>query len=351
MTFANVAHAADFRVTFLNPGGETGFWGDVSRTMAAAAADLDVDLEILHAERQPYIMEALLRKRLDDGDLPDYFVLVNESQSAGRLLQLMDGMPSKVFFLLNKLTPQQKANLEEHNIDLGNIVGSISPDNETAGYEMAQSLIDAARMVRQDGGPLNLLALTGDVSTPAGVQREMGMLRAVADNDDVKLLHAIPADWNETVAYRRASEVFARMPVDMVWAANDDIAFGARKAALEAGLTPGKDIFFAGLNWSERGMEAVHEGEMTMTHGGHFFAGAWSMVMLHDHFFRDFEGDVFVDVLFKMSPVTQQNVDLYLSALGDGNWDKIDFSLFSKTINNRSHYDFSAAAILDAARN
>ncbi|POF28586.1 ABC transporter substrate-binding protein [Roseibium marinum] len=349
LTFAGVAQSADFRVTFINPGGETGFWGDVSRTMAAAAADLNVELEILYADRQPYIMEALLKKRLDDGDLPDYFVLVNENQSAARLLQLMDGKPSKVFFLLNKLTAKQKNNLERHNIDLRNIVASIVPDNETAGYEMAQSLIEKARKLKPQGEPIHLLALTGDTTTPAGLQRETGMLRAVADNPDVRLLHAIPTDWNETIAFRRARDVFARTKVDVVWGANDDIAFGALKAAVEAGLIPGENIFFAGLNWSLRGMEAVREQNLTMTHGGHFFAGAWSMVMLRDHFFRTVEGEVFVDVLFKMSPVTLENVDLYLTNLGDGNWEKIDFSQFRKTGSGRSHYDFSASAILEAA--
>ncbi|WP_299816065.1 ABC transporter substrate-binding protein [uncultured Roseibium sp.] len=349
LTFAGVAQSADFRVTFINPGSETGFWGDVSRTMTAAAADLNVELEILHADRQPYIMEALLKKRLEDGDLPDYFVLVNENQSAARLLQLLDGKSSKVLFLLNKLTPKQKSNLEKHNIDLSNIVASIIPDNENAGYEMALSLIERARKSKPQGKPIRLLALTGDTATPAGLHRETGMLRAVADNPDVKLLHAIPADWNETIAYKRAGNVFTRTQVDVVWAANDDIAFGAQKAALEAGLSPGEVIFFAGLNWSSRGMEAVRDHSLTMTHGGHFFAGAWSMVMLRDHFFKNIEGEAFVDVLFKMSPITSENVDLYLANLGDNNWEKIDFRQFCKTINGRSHYDFSAAAILEAS--
>ncbi|KZM52168.1 sugar ABC transporter substrate-binding protein [Labrenzia sp. OB1] len=349
MTFAGVAHSADFRVTFINPGSETGFWGDVSRTMTAAAADLNVELEILNADRQPYIMEALLKKRLEDGDLPDYFILVNENQSAARLLQLMDGKPSKVLFLLNKLTPKQKKNLERHNIDLGNIVASIVPDNESAGYEMASSLIEKARKFKPQGETIRLLALTGDASTPAGLHRETGMLRAVANNPDVKLLHAIPTDWNETVAYKRARNVFERAQVDIVWAVNDDVAFGAQKAALEAGLRPGEDIFFAGLNWSSDGMEAVRDDSLTMTHGGHFFAGAWALVMLRDHFSRSVDGEIFVDVVFRMSPITPENVDLYLTNIGDSDWDKIDYRQFCKTINGSSHYDFSAGAILKAS--
>jgi ABC-type sugar transport system substrate-binding protein len=348
MIFSGAVQAADFRVTFINPGGESGFWGEVSSTMSAAAADLDVDLEILNANRKPYAMEELLQQRLEHDDLPDYFILVNENQTGARLIQLMAGQPSKVLFLLNNLTPIQKSILENRNIDLHSVIASIVPDNETAGYEMAQSLFAKARALNPGKKEIRLLALTGDTNTPAGLQRELGMQRAIADNHDVTLIHAIPVNWNEEIAYARAKTVLSRTQVDVIWGANDDIALGARKAVEEAGLEPGKDVLFAGLNWSKRGMEAVQENKMTMTHGGHFFAGAWAIVMLRDHFFKSSEGEVFVDVLFKMSPISPVNVETYLQSLGDRDWDKVDFNAFCKTESARSHYDFSAEAILRA---
>lgn len=347
--FMSLAHAADFKVTFINPGGNSGFWGEVSKTMSAAAADLDIDLEILNADRKPYGMEEQLQQRLKQGNLPDYFILVNEYQAAARLVQLLDGKPSRVLFLLNNLTPKQRAILELRNIDLRKIVASIEPDNENAGYEMARSLFEKERALYPERKKIRLLALTGDTSTPAGLFRETGMQRAVADNPDVDLIHAIPVNWNEETAYARASEVLSRTKVDVVWGANDAIAFGARKAAEEKGMKAGADVLFAGLNWSRRAMDAIQRQEMTMSHGGHFFAGAWAIVLLRDHFYRISTGEVHVNVRFKMSPITADNVEHYLESLGDGNWDKIDFGRFCKTRNGRSNYDFSAAAILEAA--
>ncbi len=349
LLFAVSAHAGEFRVVFLSPGGETGFWGDVAKTMSAAAQDFDVDLEILYADRKPYAMEEMLHERLGRGDHPDYFVLVNENQAGARLVQQMAGTSSKVIFMLNKLTMKQREILERRGFDLTKIIAGIEPDNETAGYEMAQSLFERARQLDPERGEIRLLALTGDTSTPAGLNRELGMQRAVADNPDVRLVHAIPVAWNETTAYRRTREVLKRGQLDVIWGANDDIALGARKAAMEAGLVPGKDILFSGLNWSARGMNAVRDGTMTMTHGGHFFAGAWSMVLLRDHFHKTVRGEMFVDVLFKMSPITIDNVNLYLERLGDGNWERIDFSTFSKSGSDHNHYDFSAGTILQAA--
>ncbi|GAB4531315.1 MAG: ABC transporter substrate-binding protein [Roseibium sp.] len=343
------AQAADFRVTFVSPGGKTGFWGEVASTMAAAASDLNADLEVLYADRKPYAMAELLSRRLAEGDPPDYFILVNENQAGARLMQLMEGSSSKVLFLLNKLTPSQKDNLERRNIDLHNVIASIIPDNETAGYEMAESLFEALRQAAPGRDRYRLLALTGDTSTPAGLQRELGMIRAVADNDDVTLMHAIPVSWSEDTAYERAGTALGRGRIDAIWGANDDIALGAGRAAAESGRTAGRDVFLAGLNWSQRGMEAVRDGRMTMTHGGHFFAGAWIMVMLRDYHFRTVRGEMSVDVMFKMSPITRENVDMYLDRLGDGDWDRIDFRRFCKTINGDSHYDFSAEAILSAA--
>jgi len=340
--------AADFRVTFINPGEEHGFWGEVTRTMEAAASDLNVDLEVLNAERRPYAMEELLSQRLSQGDLPDYFILVNEHQAAPRLMQLMEGKSSKVLFLLNNLTPAQKGILERRNIGLQNIVASIVPYDEQAGYEMAEALFADARVSKAKKEKIRLLALTGDASTPADQHRELGMLRAVADNPDVQLVHAIPADRREALAYNRTLGVLKRADIDIVWSATDEMAFGARRASDEMGLQAGHDILFAGLGWSKRAMDSVQSGEMTVTHGGEFFAGAWSIVMLRDHFFRTVKGEVFVDVLFRMTPITRENVALYLNHLGDGDWDKIDFRRFCKSRTGRSHYDFSAQAILDA---
>ncbi len=348
LVVAGAAQAADFRVTFINPGEENGFWGEVSKTMEAAAEDLNVDLEVLYANRKPYAMEELLQQRVERGDLPDYFVLVNENQAAARLMQLLDGKPSKVLFLLSKLTLKQRRILERRNIDLRGIVASIVPDNEIAGYEMAQSLIDTARLLNPDRKEIRLLALTGDTTTALGLERELGMMRAIADNPDVKLVHAIPVQWNEDLAYARTGSVLSRTNVDVIWSASDAISFGAQRAAVDAGLVPGKDVLFSGLGWSRRAMEAVREKKMTMTYGGHALSGAWAIVMLRDHFFKSFENALFIDVLFKMSPITTENVETYLTGLGDGDWTKIDFGQFSKAVTGRNHYDFSAKALLKA---
>lgn len=194
-----------------------------------------------------------------------------------------------------------------------------------------------------------MFALSGDSSTLAGIQREAGMLRAVAESEHVGLVRVIPVNWNEETAYERARDLLSHSSFDAIWAANDAIAIGAQRAATEMGHAPGHDVSFVGLNWSLRGMHEVRKGTLTMSHGGHFLAGAWAIVILNDHFKGAATDRAPMDIHFKMSPITPDNVDLYLERLGDRNWDKIDFAGFSKTATGSSDYDFSATAVLEAA--
>lgn len=349
VAMSGYVQAGETRVTFINPGGTQSFWGDVSQTMTAAAADLNIDLEILNADRRPYYMEELLKVRLEQGDLPEYVILVNELQEGARLIKMLEGHPIKVIFLLNGLTRTQLETLDE--TAKKPIIGSIIPNNEQAGYEMAVSLVSHSRALMPDKERLRLLALTGDDSTPAALDRQSGMERAIAEYGDVDLIAAVPVNWSGETAYDRTRAFLGRTQIDMIWGANDDIALGASRAAVERGLEPGKNIALAGLNWSKPAMDAVRRGYLTMTHGGHFFAGAWVMVMLYDHHHNAADTTATNDVVFEMSAITPANVDLFLERLGDKDWDKIAFSRFSRVNTGLPLYDFSAEAILEAASN
>ncbi len=338
---------ASVSVTFINPGGASAFWGDVSATMAAAAEDLDIDLEVIHTDRDRIKMVEASRTLAARTDLPDYVILVNELQQAPVMLEALQPTGVPVFVLLNRMTPDQREAFVASGGDLSRIVASIVPDNEIAGYEMAMSVISAARSRGLDEDGLHLLALLGDTATPAALAREAGMMRALEENPDVTLVRAFPVMWSEETAYERTASVLRRFDLDAVWAANDQIALGARRAAREAGKTPGESIVFAGLNWSTEGLSAVRAGEMTMTHGGHFFAGAWSMVMIRD--LADGLLPQGSHVEFPMSAVRPDTVSLFLDLFGQRDWQAIDFRSFTLGTGNRDGYAFTADEIVRAA--
>jgi ABC-type sugar transport system substrate-binding protein len=333
-------------VTFINPGGATEFWGDVAATMAAAADDLDIELDIIHTNRDRIKMVDAARNLAQSDNLPDYVVIVNELQQAPLMLKALEATGVPVFVLLNRMTPEQREAYEASGSDLSQLLASIVPDNEIAGYEMATSLIEEARSLGLDNDGITLLALLGDAATPAALAREAGMMRALAQNQDVELVRSFPVMWNADTAYERTASVLRRFDIDAIWAANDQIALGALRAAIEASETAGESIVFAGLNWSIDGLSAVRDGAFTMTHGGHFFAGAWSMVMLRDLADGDLPSGSHVQ--FPMSAIDAETVDRFQTLIGERAWGTIDYRAFTLGQRSKQSYDFTSSAILEA---
>lgn len=339
---------ADSRVsvTFINPGGPSAFWGDVAATMSAAADDLNIDLEIIHTNRDRIRMVEASHALAAREELPDYIILVNELEQAPVMLEALRTTGVPVLVLLNRMTPEQRVAFASSGGDISQIVASIIPDNEIAGYEMAASIISKARELGIDRDGFQLLALLGDSATPAALAREAGLMRALEENPDVQLVRAFPVMWNEETAFERATSVLERFDLDAVWSANDQIALGARRAAKEAGKVPGEDIVFAGLNWSNEGLSAVRSGEMTMTHGGHFFAGAWSMVMIHDLSIGRLSKGSHIE--FPMSAVQSDKVELFLDLFGDRDWQAVSFRSFTLEESFEAEYSFTSDEILRA---
>ncbi|MEM9249786.1 MAG: ABC transporter substrate-binding protein [Pseudomonadota bacterium] len=342
------AGASDrLHITFINPGGDTEFWGDVTATMSAAAKDLNIDLNVIHTNRDRLKMVDAARNLARADTLPDYIIIVNELQQAPLMLDVLADTGVPVFILLNRMTQEQRIGFAASGGDLSQIVGSIVTDNEVAGYDMAMSLIQEARSKGLNADGISLMALLGDAATPAALEREEGLRRALQEHPDVSLIRAFPVMWSAATAYERTQTALQRYDLDAVWAANDQIALGARAAALASGKTPGRTILFAGLNWSIEGLRAVRDGDFTMTHGGHFFAGAWSMIVL-----RDIEDGALPrgsHLEFPMSAVRSDAVHQFLMLIGKRAWDRIDYMSFRRSVSAQERYAFDAQTILSAS--
>ena len=347
-------HAGDSsevpRVMFVNPGrsGEV-FWDMVSNFMAAAARDLNIDLEIVTAERDHLKMVELALEAASSDNPPDYMILVNEKLAAGKMLDQLP--PSiKLMLLNNNLSVKQTDRFGVPRQIKENWVGAIYPDHEKAGYDIGTAIIAAAS---QAGYPaiyenLGLLAIGGNRATPASVQRMKGLHRAMAARSDIDLYQTIHSQWRRDKAESQMWGLIRRWPeTRLIWAANDPMALGAMDAAINRGRKPGQDIFIGGLNWSAEALERVRDGNITASVGGHFMQGGWLMVLIHDfHTGRDFS-DIGVEFTAPMSVIDRNNVALYLAVFGDQDWDRIDFTRFSRgTKKTGFRYKFGLGEIL-----
>jgi ABC-type sugar transport system substrate-binding protein len=271
-------------VVFLNPGKSTEpYWLSYTQFMQAAADDLGINLQVLYAEREPRRMLKQARLVLHSPKPPDYLVFVNEQYAGPEILRLAKDTQVKLFAVSSTLTPDQQNLIGQSREKHPNWIGSLVPNDEEAGYIMASSLI--VEVLRTNPQvPLQMLAFSGSKQTPAAQLRERGLQRALSEYPQVRLQQLVNSEWNRQRAYEQAQILLPRYPeVSLIWAANDEMAFGAMRAAQALGRTPGQGLWFSALNNSVEVLQARIDERVSVLVGGHFTAGGWALVLLHDY--------------------------------------------------------------------
>ncbi|MGX1086177.1 ABC transporter substrate-binding protein [Pseudomonas sp. AP3_22 TE3818] len=271
-------------VLFLNPGTATeAFWVSYSQFMQAAATDLDMDLRIQYSDRVAENTIKQAREALQSTHRPDYLVFVNEQYVAPEILRLARGSGVKLFMVNNALTPDQMKLVEARPDKYPDLLGSLVPNDEEGGYLMLKELIRLHRPVAP-GQTIDLLAFSGLKITPSAQYREKGMRRALAEHPEVRLRQLVYGGWTRQRAYEQAKLLFKRYPqTSLVWAANDEMAFGVMQAYAETGGVPGKGALFGAINNSPAALQALLDNRLSVLLGGHFSLGGWALVQLHDY--------------------------------------------------------------------
>jgi ABC-type sugar transport system substrate-binding protein len=313
--------------------------------MKAAAAELGIDVEIRDWNWSRDKAIAIARDFLAERPAPDYLIATNDKDVGGEIVKLADAAHVKTILLNNDL------NASEPRTKYRDWLGSIVPDHDGAGYGIATAILTEAE--RLTNRPLKILALTGDATTQASIERVRGLKRGVSvmsgllGPNSVELVGVRYLDWTAKTAEASMREFLQSGPhIDALWAANDPMALGAIAALKEAGYRPGVDVMVGGLNWSQEAVGRVLNREMVVSYGGHFLLGAWAMVVLRDYNDgRDFaEEDVRLQ--FPMGafdlPVARR-----FPEIGKVDWNRVDFTRFSKTRNSAvTRYNFSPDAVL-----
>lgn len=339
-----------FTVTFINPGKhDEPYWVDAANGMKAAARSLDIELEILFAERDPLRQIQLTREVAARApqSRPDYLLLSVEKGTFGEQMSVAVDAGIQVFLAYNGLLPVERARFGGPRQQFGELLGSLIPVAESAGELTAMALLDEARRrgLRAADGKIHMIAISGDRSTDSSIRRNRGMQAVVDANDDLVLHQIVHADWRRDIGQLKATQLLARYPeVSLIWCGNDLIAFGAIEAVQARQQRPGTDVLVSGVNTSEEAMKRLIAGELTALAGGHFMAGAWSLVMLYDYHhgvdFADSEGLELQRPMFSLfTPALAQR---YLERFAEP-VPHINFSRYSKHRNpelDRYRFDF-----------
>lgn len=345
---ANKAGAAPqvASVVFLNPGlSNEPFWVGYSEFMQAAADDLGMRLRIVYGERDSQRVLQNARNVLVSKERPDYLVFVNEMYVGPEVLRLFAGSKIKTFSLHSTLTPEQQSIIGGPREHYRNWIGSLVPNDEEAGYWMAKGLI-----AKLAGRPGKMLAFAGVRYTPSSSLREDGLRRALAEHPEIKLEQLVYGEWKRQRAYEQAQLLLLRyQDVRLIWAANDEMAFGVMRAAQELAKQPGKDLYLSALNNSDEVLQARIDGRISVLVGGHFTLGGWAMVMLHDYHagvdFAEHGGKDRVDQLFSLLDAEQAaRLQQRIRRKGYG----LDFRQFSALYRPQiKDYHFSSKPLLE----
>lgn len=347
--------AAALSVVFINPGkSDELYWVTAARAMEAAARSLDIKLEVIYAGRihQRVFDVADEISARPPAERPDFVVFSNDYGAAPRLLRQFETAGIRSFLAFSGIAASAERNeTGAPRAQLGHWLGSLEPRAEDAGYLTARALVERGRKARAYGadGKLHMIALGGDRSTTSSILRNEGMMRAVAEAHDTVLEQTVYAAWTRDKAKVQAAVLFRRYPqARLVWAGNDLMAFGAMDAWQAQGGEPGKDAWFSGVNTSTEALDALKSGRLAALAGGHFIAGAWSLVMLYDYANgHDFASEGLEQTQFMFTLFDPRQADLFLRRFAHLRFDGIDFRRFSKTHNPRlKRYDFNFRQLL-----
>ncbi|BDX06990.1 ABC transporter substrate-binding protein [Planctobacterium marinum] len=272
------ATASPLKVVFINPGHPQGddtgaFWSNVNRFMQAAANDLDIELLSLHAKRNHLLMKQLA----DDAARlkPDYAIIVNEKSSGLDVAHTLMAHNIPVFMLLNNFSEQEVAGFDESQQAL--LIGSVIPDNFQAGRSLMEGLLSIHKQKYPMQKSITLIALQGDYSSPASVQRNAGLIDYLIQHPEIQFLDSPVVSWSGEIAYQKIKGLIQRQRIDIIWSANDPIAIGARRAVIEA--LPDYQVTIGGINWDKPDKQFP----IDLSYGGHVVLGAKALVMLADY--------------------------------------------------------------------
>jgi ABC-type sugar transport system substrate-binding protein len=301
------------------------FWRDFSAFMGAAAGQLGLELECHLAENNRELMKEQLQAATS-GDQPAAVVVFQDFKQAGPdLLRIAEeaGVPA---FVVNAAVSAEACGLPRERY--AQWIGTMESDGEAAGYSLGQLLAEEAKQrgLLDAEGKIHMIALAGIVSDVSSVARLDGLQRAIAERGDVILHQVVPTDWSRAEGKLKAAELLKRFPsTAVVWAASDPLALGAVESLKAAGRKPGEDALVGGFDWTAEALEAVREGELHTTIGGHFMEGGWVAVLLHDYLAGHDFGGRQVEFHTPMQPITKTNVERFYAAISAAEWDRVDF--------------------------
>jgi ABC-type sugar transport system substrate-binding protein len=334
-------------ISAINADGVLPFWQKTELMSGCAAADLGINLEIKRASNR-FESARIAIETINSEEKPDYLVTFFRIGTSFSILEEAQKQDVKVVMINTDIPHHEAERIGTPRSKFINWIGHLLPDDESAGFKLAGSLIDQSMQMNaadKNHVPM-IIGLSGGFDSSAALLRNQGLKRAVGESEKAVLAQNTPIhDWSRKQAYEVGMGLLKRYPkANIIWCASQVIAAGAIDAVKACGKIPGKEVLVGGVGWSGETIDMVADGSMSAAVGGHFMEGAWAIVLIYDFH----NGIDLVQKTIKTNfdvIVPGIDIDIY-QKIGKGGCPQIDFSAFSKKASNVTSYDFSFSKIL-----
>ena len=333
--------AKDLKIALIIPQAQNNnFWQLVENFSVAASEDLNIKLDLVHADNNRFAIKAAIQNLLNNGEKPDYLIFRPFSGNAQPLFQLLEDNKQKFVTL-------EQAHLDDDTTKLGQPgeqftywIGEVLYDNWQAGYLLADTLINMAPKKLRN---INLLGFGGRRDF-VSIQRNKGLIAAVEKHRNAHLHQVFTMHWDSSIVRKRFAKIASRYPdTNIIWSSSDIMAIEAKKQALknkELAFTP----IIGGIDWMPVALKKIAQGEIEASVGGHFLMGAQAIIKVIDYHngLDRFRGE---NTKQKYSVITAKNVENYIYFIEHEYWKDIDYALFLHSQNN-THYEFTIEQLL-----
>jgi len=347
------------KIAWFKSGAQSRFWPVVENIMQAAAKDLQMDLSIYEFNNDPIYMVTLVREILSDpGTRPDCVLIHNFKNRGEKIIKIAEEFTVPIFIFNAGFGAAAAADLGNPREKYPHWIGMMVPDDEYAGYLLAQELIEQAKTMDKDSSkPVQMVALEGNRTSEASNRRVSGLKRALQEHPEVINNQFFHSKWKVELASEAFRATQRRYPgTTMFWTASESMSIGVVEGAKELGLVAGKDFITGGVDLLPENKEYLENGDIAVSVGGHYFEGAWALVLIHDYLNGvDFAAGETTSFTTKMTAQTKEDLtkfnDIY-SVLSKSNLESLNFKQLSKFYNPKvKKYNFDIEDFLKSSRN
>jgi ABC-type sugar transport system substrate-binding protein len=333
------------RVVFVNPAppGDP-FWDRAEQAARAAAVDLGLHLTVVHANNSRYQTRSILLDLARHAEPPDYVVFEAPPAFSTEILAALASARIHAIALGRR---EQLG--EDHNARAGPspyILKEVFFDQVEVGRIQAKALLAAARERRAESGCRCSAVAIGGGRDVAGLARIRGLESVFAQQAEYRLRQSVYSYWQPGAAREQATIALYRYPdLGIIWTASDRLALAAVDAVKALNVAPGQDVMIAGIDWLPEAVAAVSRGELVVTIGGHFMAGAWSLVQIYDHH-RGIR--MHTHPVGRWAVVDKNNAGMHQKRLQNPRWHAVDFRGFTLTHNPGARvYHFDVHRVME----